>query len=88
VKPNWGFAPSFTLVPARNDAAAEVRLDSPELAGWLKGTEFYEQTQLAPGWLNANRDSVAAKKEEALKSWNAMPEAERAKYTLQESDGK
>ena len=88
VKPNWGFAPSFTLVPARNDPAAEVRVDSAELAGWLKGTEFYEPTQLAPGYINANRESLASKKAEALAKWNALPEAEKAKYTLQESDGR
>lgn len=88
VKPNWGFAPSFTLIPLRNDPKAEFRLDSPELAGWLKGTEFFEPTQFAQGWLNGNRQSVMAKKAEALAKWNAMPEDEKKKFTLLETDSK
>ena len=88
VKPNWGFAPSFSLVPARNELAAEVRLDSPDLAGWLKGTDFYEPTPLAEGWLNSNRPSIASKKAEALAKWNALPEAEKKKLTLLETDSK
>lgn len=87
-KPNWGFAPSFTLLPLRNDPKAEFRLDSPELAGWLKGTDFYEPTQFAQGWLNGNRTSVMAKKAEALAKWNALPEEEKKKFTLLETDGK
>ena len=88
VKPNWGFAPSFTLVPARNDPKAEVRLDSADLAGWLKGTEFYEPTDLAVGWLNGNRASILAKKAEALAAWEKLPPAEKEKLTLLETDGK
>lgn len=88
VKPNWGFAPTFTLVPARNDPAAELRVDAADLAGWLKGTEFYEPTPLADGWLNGNRPSITTKKAEALAKWNALPDAEKKKYTLLETDGK
>ncbi len=88
VKPNWGFAPSFSLVPARDDAKAEVRVDSPELAGWLKGTDFYEPTPLAEGWLNGNRPSILTKKAEALAKWNTLPEEEKKKLTLLETDGK
>jgi hypothetical protein len=88
VKPNWGFAPTFTLVPARNDPAAEVKVDSAELAGWLKGTEFYEPTPIAEGWLNSNRASITSKKAEALAKWNALPEDEKRKLTLLETDGK
>ena len=88
VKPNWGFAPSFTLVPARNDPAAEVKVDSPELTGWLKGVDFYEPTPLVEGWLNANRASITTKKAEALTKWNALPEEEKRKLTLLETDGK
>ena len=88
VKPNWGFAPTFTLVPARNDPAAEVKVDSAELAGWLKGTEFYEPTPIAEGWLNSNRASITSKKAEALAKWNALPEEEKRKLTLLETDGK
>ena len=57
-------------------------------AGGVKGTEFYEPTLLAEGWLNGNRPSIATKKAEALAKWNALPEAEKKKYTLLETDSK
>jgi hypothetical protein len=88
VKPIWGFSPAYALVPARDDAAAEVRLDSPDLAGWLKGTEFYEPTEFAQGWLNGNRQSINEKKAEALAKWNALPDEEKKKLTLLETDSR
>jgi hypothetical protein len=88
VKPIWGFSPAYALIPARQDPKAEVRVDSTELAGWLKGTEFYEPTPLAEGWLNGNRPSILTKKAEALAKWTALPEDEKNKLTLLETDGK
>jgi hypothetical protein len=88
VRPNWGFSPSFTLQPLRNDPKAEFRLDSPELAGWLKSTDFYEPTPVAEAWLNGNRPSVQGKKSEALAKWKSLPDAEKMQYTLLETDSK
>lgn len=88
VKPIWGFSPAYALIPARQDPKAEVRVDSAELAGWLKGTEFYEPTSLAQGWLNGNRPSILSKKAEALAKWGSLPEDEKNKLTLLETDGK
>jgi hypothetical protein len=88
VKPIWGFSPAYALTPARQDPKAEIRVDSADLAGWLKGTEFFEPTEFAAGWLNGNRPSVLAKKAEALAAWEKLPPAEKEKLTLQETDGK
>jgi hypothetical protein len=88
VKPNWGFVPSFSLMPLLNDPKAEFRVESPELAGWLKSTEFIEPTQAAEGWLNGNRDSVNTKKLAALEKWKTMPDDEKRKLTLLETDAR
>lgn len=86
VRPNWGFIPSFSLYPLQRDPGAEFKLDSPELAGWLKGTDFQEPTPVAHEWMVANRPSITAKKGEALQKWNAMSDTERRKFTLAASD--
>ena len=88
VKPNWGMSPSFSLMPMRNDAKADYRLDSPDLASWLGRTDFYEPTDFAQGWLNGNRQSINQKKADALAQWNKLPDDEKKKLTLLESDSK
>jgi hypothetical protein len=88
VKPNWGMSPSYSLMPLRKDPSAEFRLDAPDLGKWLAGTEFYEATEYAQGWVNENRSSIMQKKAEALRKWNAMPEAERKLLMLEETDSK
>ena len=88
VRPNWGFVPSFSLFPLQRDPGAEFKLDSPELAGWLKGTDFHEPTPVAHEWMNGNRPSIVSKKGEALQKWNAMSDAERRKFTLLATDAR
>ena len=86
VRPIWGFVPSFSLHPFRKDPDAEFKLDSSDLAGWLKRTDFYEPTPAAQEWMNANRPSVTSKKNEALEKWKAMSDEERRKLTLLATD--
>ena len=40
------------------------------------------------GWLNGNRPGILAKKADAPARWAALPEEERQKLTLLETDSK
>ena len=86
VRPNWGFIPSYSLMPLRKDPGAEFKVDSSDLDGWLKATDFFEPTQEAQGWLNGNRPSVISKKNEALEKWKVMTDEERKKLTFLATD--
>jgi hypothetical protein len=48
--------------------------DSPDLAGYLKDTNWVENTADSQAWAKSNLDSVLAKKAEYIGEWEAKPD--------------
>lgn len=82
-----GWKPRFWLWPFKNDPNAEYNLFEDDLAELRRDTALVTISEAALAWYQANKAQIEARRVKYLQEWYALPETEKAKHSLQPSDG-
>lgn len=77
----------FSLLPVRNDAAAENNVHSDDFRKWMEQTTLVEIGPEAEAWYREHEASVDAKRAKYLVKWERMLPRDKANLTLRRDDG-
>lgn len=77
----------FSLLPIRNEAAAENSLKSDKFRDWDEATTWMSIGPKAEAWYQSNAESIRARKMDYLPKWQGKGQADVAERTLRAQDG-
>ena len=77
----------FSLKPVRNRRHGEFQYQSSSFQGWLKSTEFAENSPASHAWAASNLPDVISKRVKYWEKWQQKSAPDRAERTLFPDDG-
>jgi len=77
----------FSMLPVRNGTGGEFQYDSERFQGFLKGSQFSENTPESTAWYEENSANIATRQAEYWAVWQQKSEADQKERTLNPDDG-
>lgn len=77
----------FSMVPVRHGGPGEFQYDSDQFRGWIKESEFSQNTPESYAWAEENRSSVLTKQSEYWQVWQQKSPQDMAERTMNPDDG-
>ncbi len=77
----------FSMHPVRNGTGGEFQYESDRFQGFLKNSNFTENTPESLAWYEENRGNIATRQADYLAVWQQKSEGELADRTLHPTDG-